>query len=73
MISVAMAGVTLGSILFAFGGRLATIETKATGVEVVAIEAKTKSETALTQTAELKGKVDAIYLGLVRSGLIQEK
>ena len=73
-LAIAMTGmiITAGSIIFAFGGRIATIETKASNTEGVANDARNKAEDALTQTAAMRQKVDLIYDGLYRNGFIKK-
>ena len=71
---VALVGATIavGGIIFGFGGRMATIEANVITVGGTAIEAKEKAETAHLIASVLKEKVDLIYDGLLRQGIVRE-
>ena len=73
IISVVGAAITLGGILFGFGGEMADTKSIANAAKESSEVAVVKADTALILTSELKGKVDAIYDSLVGKGLIQGK
>ena len=72
VVTLVSAAIAVGGIIFGFGGRMATIEANVITVGGTAIEAKEKAETAHLIASVLKEKVDLIYDGLLRQGIVRE-
>jgi len=63
IISVVGAAITLGGILFGFGGRMANIESATQATRGTAETAIIKADSALQQTANLAGKEERTHNG----------